>query len=45
MKLTGHRSEKSFMKYIRMSSKDNAYKMAESDYFKNDFKPKLRVVK
>jgi integrase len=47
MKLTGHRTEKSFMKYIRMSSEDNAYKMAESDYFKNDFKSdsKLKIVR
>lgn len=44
MKLTGHKTEKSFMKYIRMSKEDNAYKMAESDYFKNDYQPKLKIV-
>lgn len=46
MKITGHRTEKSFMKYIRMSKEDNAYKMAESDYFKKDFpnKSKLKIV-
>lgn len=38
MRLTGHGTERSFMKYIRMSEEDNAYKMAESDYFRNDFK-------
>ena len=37
MKITGHKTERSFMKYIRMSSEDNAFKMAENDYFKNDF--------
>ncbi len=45
MKLTGHRTERAFLKYIRMSEEDNAYKMADNDYFKNDFieKPVLRV--
>ncbi len=45
MKITGHRTERAFMKYIRMSEEDNAYKMADNDYFKNDFieKPVLRV--
>lgn len=38
MKLTGHKTEKSFLKYIRMTEEDNAYKMAESDYFKKDFR-------
>ncbi len=37
MKLTGHRTESSFMKYIRMSAEDNAYKMAESAYFKDEY--------
>jgi integrase len=46
MKITGHRTEKSFMKYIRMSKEDNAYKMAESDYFRKDFtkESKLKIV-
>jgi integrase len=44
MKLTGHKTEKSFMKYIRMSKEDNAYKMAENDYFKNDFQSTLKIV-
>jgi len=37
MKITGHKTERAFLKYIRMSEEDNAYKMAENDYFKNDF--------
>jgi hypothetical protein len=46
MKITGHKTEKSFMKYIRVSKEDNAYKMAENDYFKNDFKKEgnLKIV-
>ncbi len=46
MKITGHKTEKSFLKYIKMTKEDNAYKMSESDYFKNDFKSqvKLRIV-
>jgi len=46
MKITGHKTERAFMKYIRMSEEDNAYKMAENDYFKNDYveKPNLSVV-
>lgn len=45
MKLTGHKTERAFLKYIRMSEEDNAYKMADNDYFRNDFidKPVLRV--
>lgn len=46
MKITGHKTEGAFMKYIRMSEEDNAYKMAENDYFKKDFeiKPVLKIV-
>ena len=33
MKFTGHRTETSFLKYIRISSEDNAYKIAEHPYF------------
>lgn len=43
MKITGHRTERSFLKYIRMSKEDNAYKMAENDYFKNDFKTEVKL--
>jgi hypothetical protein len=31
------------MKYIRMSKEDNAYKMADNDYFKNDFKNEVKL--
>ncbi|MDX9694211.1 MAG: tyrosine-type recombinase/integrase [Bacteroidales bacterium] len=34
MKITGHRTEKSFLKYIRISQEDNAYKIADHPYFK-----------
>ena len=37
MKITGHKTERAFLKYIRMLEEDNAYKMADSDYFRNDF--------
>lgn len=37
MKITGHKTESIFMKYIRMSAEDNANKMAKNDYFYNDF--------
>lgn len=43
MKITDHRTESSFLKYIRMSKEDNAYKMAENDYFKNDFKTEAKL--
>ena len=33
MKITGHRTEKSFMKYIKMSQEDNANKLIEHPYF------------
>ena len=46
MKITGHTTEKSFMKYIKMSSEDNAFKMAKKDYFTKDYEPvsHLRIV-
>ncbi len=41
MKITGHTTETSFMKYIRMSAKDNAIKMADHPFFNQGY---LRVV-
>lgn len=38
MKLTGHKTDMSFQKYIKITSDENAFKMAESDYFANDYK-------
>jgi len=35
MKITGHRTEKVFLKYIRISQEDNALKLSEHPYFKN----------
>jgi integrase len=34
MKITGHRTEKSFMKYIRISQEDNANKLLNHPFFK-----------
>ena len=34
MKLTGHKTERSFLKYIRVSPEENAIKMAELKFFK-----------
>jgi len=42
MKITGHRTEKAFMKYIRISGEDNATKLLEHPYFQQS---PLRVAK
>ena len=41
MKITGHKTEKAFLKYIRISQEDNALKLMEHPYFSNQ---NLRVV-
>ena len=33
MKITGHRTERSFMKYIRISQEDNANKLSSASFF------------
>jgi len=33
MKITGHKTESAFMKYIKMSAKDNATKMKSHKFF------------
>jgi hypothetical protein len=33
MKITGHKTESAFMKYIKMSAKDNAIKMQSHPFF------------
>jgi len=33
MQITGHKTESSFMKYLKMSAKDNAIKMLTLPYF------------
>ena len=33
MKLTGHKTERAFLKYIRVSAEENALKMADLDFF------------
>ena len=35
MKMTGHRTEKSFLKYIRVTPEENAIKIAQHPYFAN----------
>lgn len=35
MKITGHRTEKAFLKYIRVTPEENARKLAEHDFFSN----------
>lgn len=39
MKITGHKTEKAFLRYIRISQEDNAKKLLNHEYFK----PKLKV--
>jgi hypothetical protein len=42
MKITGHKTEKSFLRYIRISPEENAKKLAEHPYFQDP--SKLRIV-
>jgi len=42
MKITGHKTERSFMKYIRISQEDNALKLTEHPFFKE--RASLKVV-
>ena len=42
MKITGHKTEQAFLKYIKMSGKENARSMAEHKFFKT---PTLKVAK
>jgi len=42
MKITGHKTEKAFLGYIRISQEDNARKLAEHPYFKQ--KSDLKIV-
>lgn len=35
MKITGHKTEKAFMRYIQMSAEDNANKLIDNAFFKN----------
>ena len=41
MKITGHHTEKAFLKYIRISQEDNALKLMEHPFFKDS---RLKVV-
>lgn len=43
MKITGHKTEKAFLRYIRISQEDNAKKLAEHPYFSDN--SNLKIVK
>lgn len=36
MKINGHKTEKAFLKYIRITQEDNALKLREHPYFRNE---------
>ena len=42
MKITGHKTEKAFMRYIQMSQEDNANKLIDHPFFAN--KQNLKVI-
>jgi len=42
MKITGHKTEAAFLRYIRISQEDNAMKLIEHPYFKQ--KSNLKIV-
>jgi integrase len=44
MKITGHKTEKAFMRYIKISQEDNANKLAEHPYFSQQKPVGLKVV-
>ncbi len=44
MKITGHKTEKSFMRYIKMSQEDNANKLIEHPYFSQQKPAELKKV-
>lgn len=44
MKITGHTTEKSLMKYIKITNEENAILMYSNDFFKGTNRNKLRVV-
>jgi len=44
MKITGHKTEVSFLKYIKISQEDNAYKLLEHPYFNQPKPANLRKV-
>jgi len=45
MKITGHRTDKAFMLYIKISQEDNANKLAEHPYFSQHKPGDLKLVK
>jgi hypothetical protein len=38
MKNTGHKTEKAFMQYIRISQEENALKLASHPFFRRDIR-------
>jgi len=45
MKITGHKTEKAFMAYIKITQEDNAYKLIEHPYFKQVKPGTLHIAK
>jgi site-specific recombinase XerD len=45
MKITGHKTEKAFMRYIKISQEDNANKLVEHPYFSQQKPGDLKIVK
>ena len=43
MRLTGHRTETSFMKYIKISNEEVAYRMAEHPFFTQENKTVFKI--
>ena len=43
MKITGHTTEKAFLKYIKISEKENAEMLLQHDFFKQ--RPQLKIAK
>jgi len=45
MKITGHRTEKAFMAYIKITQEDNAYKLIEHPFFNRGKSGKLHITR
>ena len=41
MKITGHRTEQAFMRYIQMSQEDNANKLIDHPFFRAPLKKSI----
>ena len=45
IKITGHKTEKAFMRYIKISQEDNANKLMDHPYFSQSKPGNLKIVK